>query len=176
EDRRGSPAHAAQYAAAARSQRDCGARGGRCAHRRQAHLAAQRLLQGKLRRHAADRQFRGPRQGALALMRWLAAGLLVLAAGCASAPAPNNSSLAKARLSEAETRAANLAKSGDFPGAARHYAEALRIATSLENADAIAANAINLSVVQQRLGRDSEARAALAAVLDDPRTPFSERR
>ena len=52
-------------------------------------------------------------------MRWLAAGLLVLAAGCASAPAPNNSSLAKARLSEAETRAANLAKSGDFPGAAR---------------------------------------------------------
>ena len=106
----------------------------------------------------------------------LAAGLLVLAGGCASAPAPNASSLAKARLAEAETRAANLAKSGDFPGAARHYAEALRIATSLENADAIAANAINLSVVQQWLGRDSEARAALAAVLDDPRTPFSERR
>src|SRR6185503_16736453 len=45
-----------------------------------------------------------------------------------------------------------------------------------ENADAIAANAINLSVVQQWLGRDDEARRALAAVLDDPRTPFSERR
>jgi tetratricopeptide (TPR) repeat protein len=109
-------------------------------------------------------------------MRWLAAGLLVLAAGCASAPAPNHTSLAKARLSEAETRAANLAKSGDFPGAARHYAEALRIATTLENADAIAGNAINLSIVQQWLGREAEARAALAAVLDDPRTAFSERR
>jgi tetratricopeptide (TPR) repeat protein len=109
-------------------------------------------------------------------MRWLAAGLLALAAGCASAPAPSNTSLAKARLSEAETRAAALAKSGDFPGAARHYGEALRIATSLENADAIAGNAINLSIVQQWLGRDAEARAALAAVLDDPRTAFSERR
>src|SRR6185503_12539686 len=45
-----------------------------------------------------------------------------------------------------------------------------------ENADAIAANAINLSVVQQWLGHNDEARAALGAVLDDPRTPFSERR
>jgi tetratricopeptide (TPR) repeat protein len=109
-------------------------------------------------------------------MRWLAAGLLALAAGCAGAPPPNHNSLAQARLSEAETRAAALARSGDFPGAARHYGEALRIATSLENADATAANAINLSIVQQWLGREAEARAALAAVLDDPRTPFSERR
>src|SRR5438067_3473305 len=109
-------------------------------------------------------------------MRWLVAGLLVLAAGCASAPASNHNSLAQSRLSEAETRAAALAKSGDFPGAARHYAEALRIATSLENADALAANAINLSIVQQWLGREAEARAALAAVLDDPRTPLSDRR
>ena len=109
-------------------------------------------------------------------MRWLVAGLLVLAAGCASAPASNHNSLAQSRLSEAETRAAALAKSGDFPGAARHYAEALRIATSLENADALAANAINLSIVQQWLGREAEARAALAAVLDEPRAHFSERR
>jgi len=106
----------------------------------------------------------------------LAASLLALAAGCASTPAPNHNSLAQSRLSEAETRAAALARSGDFPGAARHYAEALRLATSLENADAIAGNAINLSIVQQWLGREAEARAALAAVLDDPRTAFSERR
>jgi tetratricopeptide (TPR) repeat protein len=106
----------------------------------------------------------------------LAAGLLMLAAGCASAPPPNKNSLAQSRLAESETRAAALARSGDFPGAARHYEEALRIATTLENADAIAANAINLSIVQQWLGRDAEARAALAAVLDDPRTPFSDRR
>ena len=106
----------------------------------------------------------------------LAANLLALAAGCASTPAPNHNSLAQSRLSEAETRAAALARSGDFPGAARHYAEALRLATSLENADAIAGNAINLSIVQQWLGREAEARTALAAVLDDPRTAFSERR
>lgn len=107
-------------------------------------------------------------------MRLFAAVLLVLAAACAT-PKPGDS-LAKSRLTDAEARAAALARSGDYPGAARHYAEALRLATALENADSIAANAINLSVVQQWLGRDAEARAALSAVLDDPRTPFSERR
>ena len=105
----------------------------------------------------------------------LTAVLLVLLAACAT-PKPSGESLAKSRLGEAETRAAALARSGDYAGAARHYGEALRLATALENADAIAANAINLSVVQQWLGRDAEARAALGAVLDDPRTPFSERR
>ena len=110
-------------------------------------------------------------------MRWLVVGLIMLAAGCGGAPALKNSnSVAQSRLTDAEGRAAALARTGDYAVAARHYGEALRIATSLENADAIAANAINLSIVQQWLGRDAEARAALAAVLDDPRTPFSERR
>ena len=108
-------------------------------------------------------------------MRLALVALLLLGA-CAAPPKPAGESLAKSRLGEAETRAAALARSGDYPGAARHYAEALRLATALENADAIAANAINLSVVQQWLGRDAEARAALGAVLDDPRTPFSEKR
>ena len=108
-------------------------------------------------------------------MRRLAALLLLLAAACA-APKPPGDSLAKSRLADAEARASALARSGDYPAAARHYAEALRLATALENADSIAANAINLSIVQQWLGRDAEARAALSAVLDDARTPFSERR
>ncbi|HET7670284.1 MAG TPA: tetratricopeptide repeat protein [Burkholderiales bacterium] len=107
-------------------------------------------------------------------MRLALIALLLL--GACAAPKPAAESLAKSRLGEAETRAAALARSGDYAGAARHYAEALRLATALENADAIAANAINLSVVQQWLGRDGEARAALGAVLDDSRTPFSERR
>jgi tetratricopeptide (TPR) repeat protein len=104
----------------------------------------------------------------------LALVVLVLAA-CAT-PKPPPEPLAKSRLNDAEARAAALARSGDYAGAARFYAEAVRRATALENADAIAANAINLSVVQQWLGRNDEARAALSAVLDDARTPFSERR
>lgn len=108
-------------------------------------------------------------------MRFLATLIVVALTACAS-PKPPPEPLAKSRLADSEARAAALARSGDYNGAARFYADALRIATALENADAIAANAINLSVVQQWLGRDEEARRALAAVLDDPRTPFSERR
>jgi tetratricopeptide (TPR) repeat protein len=108
-------------------------------------------------------------------MRWLAAALLIVVAAC-STPVLNRGSPTQARLADAEARAAALARSGDYAGAARFYGEALRVATSLENADAIAANAINLSIVNQWLGRDAEARAALAAVLDAPRTNFSDRR
>src|SRR6185503_12544714 len=83
---------------------------------------------------------------------------------------------AQARLGEAEARAVAAARAGDYASAARHYEQALRVATSLENADAIAANAVNLSIVDQWLGRDAEARVALGAVLDDARGAFSERR
>jgi tetratricopeptide (TPR) repeat protein len=108
-------------------------------------------------------------------MRILFTLIVVLATACAT-PKPPPEPLAKSRLAEAEARAAALARSGDYPAAAKFYGDALRMATALENADAIAANAINLSVVEQWLGRNDEARKALAAVLDDPRTPFSERR
>jgi tetratricopeptide (TPR) repeat protein len=101
---------------------------------------------------------------------------LVAALSACAAPAPERGSPAQARLGEAEARAAALARSGDYAGAARFYGEALRIASSLENAEAIAANDINLSIVDQWLGREAEARAALAAVLDEPRAGFSERR
>ena len=102
--------------------------------------------------------------------------LVALAVAACAAPRPPAEPLAKSRLTEAETRAAALARTGDYAGAARFYGADLRRATALENADAIAANAINLSIVQQWRGHNEEARAALAAVLDDPRTPFSERR
>jgi len=107
--------------------------------------------------------------------RWLAACLVLLLAACA-APALKRGSPAQSRLTDAESRAAALVKSGDYAGAARFYGEALRIATSLQQSDAIAANAINLSVVEQWLGREAEARAALAAVLEDPRANFPEMR
>jgi tetratricopeptide (TPR) repeat protein len=107
-------------------------------------------------------------------MRRVAAALLVCAA-CAAAPG-GEPQPAQSRLAEAQARAGTLVRSGDTAGAARAYEEALRIATSLDDADAIAANAINLSVVYQWLGRAGEARKALATVVEDPRQPFSERR
>jgi len=109
-------------------------------------------------------------------MRRACACLAVVLAGCAAAPVPRDSSLARSRLADAETRAAAAVRSGNYDVAARDYDEALRLATSLENADAAAANAVNLSIVYQWLGRDADARAALAPILEDPRKSFPERR
>jgi len=53
---------------------------------------------------------------------WLAAAALALATGC-STPAVNRGSPAQARLGDAEGRAAALARSGDYAGAARYYRE-----------------------------------------------------
>lgn len=100
---------------------------------------------------------------------------LLLCAACAAAPKAEPPP-AQSRLGEAEARAAGLVRSGDTAGAAREYGEALRIATSLDDADAIAANAINLSVVYQWLGRDAEARKVLSVVVDDPQRAFPQHR
>ena len=99
---------------------------------------------------------------------------LALCAGCAAAP-KSDPPPAQARLAQAEARAAALVRSGDMAGAAKSYGDAVRIATSLDDLDGIAANAINLSVVDQWLGRTAEARTALALVVDADR-PFPEHR
>jgi tetratricopeptide (TPR) repeat protein len=110
--------------------------------------------------------------------------LLVLAlgitAGCGGTKPPSTpsqtSSQSQTRLADFEQRAAMLMRSGDLEGAARQYGEAARIAATVENADAVASNSINQSIVYQWIGRDADARDALSRVLDDPRRPFSERR
>jgi len=106
--------------------------------------------------------------------------LLVLAAGCGSTKPPaapaQTSSQSQGRLADAEQRAAMLMRAGDLEGAARQYGEASRLAATVENADSVASNAINQSVVYQWLGRDADAKDALARVLDDPRRSFPERR
>lgn len=67
---------------------------------------------------------------------------------------------------EANRRAEVALRRGDFEVAVRHYREALRLSLALEDADGIAANALNLSVVLQRQGKLEEARASLAPLLE----------
>jgi hypothetical protein len=99
-------------------------------------------------------------------MRLLAAGLVcALAASCAQAPAPIAAAQPTAAM-EANRRAEGFLRQGDLANAALLYREALRLSQSLEDADGIAANAINLSVVYQRQGKHAEARASLAPVLE----------
>jgi len=99
-------------------------------------------------------------------MRCIAAGLAcAFVASCAQAPAAPNPAQPAAAM-EANRRAESYLRRGDLDSAALHYREALRVSQSLEDAEGIAANAINLSVVYQRQGKFEEARASLAPVLE----------
>ncbi len=73
---------------------------------------------------------------------------------------------------EANRHAEAQVRSGNFAGAARYYGEALRLAQSIEDIEGIAANAINLSIVYQRIGKHAEARASLAPLLDQGKLTF----
>ena len=105
-----------------------------------------------------------------ALQLFVAAGLVLLAA-CAQQPRKALAAREAAAI-EANRRAELRFRSGDFVGAVQQYQEALRIAQSIEDADGIAANAINLSIAYQRLGKHAEASASLAPVLDQSRLNF----
>ena len=101
--------------------------------------------------------------------------LAALCAGCAGRPPPAPPP-AQARIAEAAARGAALARAGDNASAALRFQEALRVARTIEDADAVAANAISLSIVYQRLGHHAAARSALAVVLDEQGGRFPERR
>ncbi len=104
------------------------------------------------------------------------AALCLAALLCACASPPPVQPAAHERLAEAYARGRESVQAGDYARAARSYEEARRLARSIEDADAIAAAAIDLSIVYQRLGRDAEARQALSEVLESTRDPFPERR
>lgn len=74
---------------------------------------------------------------------------------------------------EANRKADAYLRSGDLEGAARQYREAVRVARSVEDPEGIATNAINLSIVYQRLGRPEDARASLALLLERSPLAFS---
>jgi tetratricopeptide (TPR) repeat protein len=101
---------------------------------------------------------------------------LALLAACVAPPPASAPAAGEGAVIEANRRADAYLRSGDLEGAARQYREALRVARSVEDPEGIAANAINLSIVYQRLGRPDDARASLALLLDRSQLAFSPER
>jgi tetratricopeptide (TPR) repeat protein len=104
-------------------------------------------------------------------MRRLAAGLAcALLAACAKAPAPptlaSSPGLQPTAAMEANRRGEASLRRGELDSAVLHYREALRLSLAVEDANGIAANAVNLSIVYQRQGKYEEARASLAPLLE----------
>jgi tetratricopeptide (TPR) repeat protein len=113
---------------------------------------------------------------AKALLLRTAALPLALLAACVAPPPATPPPSGEAAAIEANRRADAYLRSGDLESAARQYREAVRLARSVEDAESIAANAINLSIVYQRLGRADDARAALALLLERGQLPYSSER
>jgi tetratricopeptide (TPR) repeat protein len=107
----------------------------------------------------------------------LAVATVVLAAACSQSPKSENAVAARQSAAlEANRKGEAYVRHGELENAARSYREALRLSQSLEDAEGIAANAVNLSIVRQRQGRFSDARASLDAVLEQPNLRFSPAR
>jgi tetratricopeptide (TPR) repeat protein len=104
-----------------------------------------------------------------------AGAALAALAACAQAPKSNTAARQAAAI-EANRKGETHVRHGELENAAHSYQEALRLSQSLEDAEGIAANAINLSIVRQRQGRFADARASLAAVLEQPNLRFSAAR
>ena len=109
-------------------------------------------------------------------MKFAAFIVLALLAGCSSAPTKSSTAARQEAALEANRKGETYVRHGELESAARSYREALRLSQSLEDPEGIAANAINLSIVRQRQGRFNDARAALAAVLEQPNLRFSDAR
>ena len=109
-------------------------------------------------------------------MKFAAFIVLALLAGCSSAPTKSSIAARQEAALEANRKGETYVRHGELESAARSYREALRLSQSLEDPEGIAANAINLSIVRQRQGRFNDARAALAAVLEQPNLRFSDAR
>ena len=101
-----------------------------------------------------------------------ALGFAFLAA-CSAQPPASSPSFGEAAVIEANHRADAYLRSGNLESAARQYREAIRLAQSVEDAEGIAANAINLSIVYQRLGKLEDARASLVPLFEQSRLSFS---
>jgi tetratricopeptide (TPR) repeat protein len=101
---------------------------------------------------------------------------VVLLAACGAQPPASAPPSGELAVIEANRKADAYLRNGNLESAARYYREAIRLAQSVEDAEGIAANAINLSIVYQRLGKLDEARASLAPLFGQSRLSFSAER
>jgi tetratricopeptide (TPR) repeat protein len=100
----------------------------------------------------------------------VAAGLL---AACSTPPVR---STAQIRAQGFNTQGMDRYKAGDLPHALTYIEQALQVAQSIEDDDAIAVARLNLSMVYLGMGRQDEALKQLDGVLDEPRLAFSNDR
>lgn len=101
--------------------------------------------------------------------------LLILTAmltACATGPGTSLPVRAQQGIAENNRGARELAR-GNYHQALEHFHQALSVAESLEDEDAIATNLINIATAQRRLGRQGEAKAALDRVLFQSKLSFS---
>ena len=92
----------------------------------------------------------------------LGCALLVACSQPPVKPAPEGTTA----VIDANRRADTYFRNGNLSNAARYYLEAIRLAQAIEDADGIAANAVNLSIVYQKMGKYAQARASLALILE----------
>lgn len=100
----------------------------------------------------------------------------LLAAGCASPPPPPQLPARALRAIAENNRGEQFFARGEYRQALEHFRAALAAAESVEDEDAIAANLINLSVVQQRVGDAAGAVTSVERVLNESNLRFPERR
>lgn len=97
-------------------------------------------------------------------MRVAAVVLLVLLAGCATAPEP--AAPARRNADTLNARGAELHRAGDLNGAARLFEQAQVQSQAIEYEDGIAQSLLNLARTRQAQGQAGEADAVLATMLD----------
>lgn len=106
----------------------------------------------------------------------LAIASCALLAACAGGPPPEPPPARLQRAVDENNRGEQFFARGDYKGAADHFRRALAAAESIEDEDAIAANLVNLSIVQQRLGDRAGAVASAERILNERNLAFADRR
>lgn len=101
--------------------------------------------------------------------------LCLLLAGCASPPAATVPAALQRAIAE-NNRAEQLYARGEYQAAIEHFRRALAAAEAVENEDAIAANLVNLSIVQHRIGERAAAIASAERVLNERNLRFPVQR